>query len=47
MNVKVGGVALNRTIASHVFMMDPWWNLVVEQHEHDYIHCLGQYKLMK
>jgi SNF2 family DNA or RNA helicase len=30
MSVKVGGVTLNMTIASHVFLMDPWWNLVVE-----------------
>jgi hypothetical protein len=30
MSVKVGGVALNLTIPSHVFLMDPWWNLIVE-----------------
>jgi hypothetical protein len=31
MSVKVVGVTLNPTITSHVFLMDPWWNSVVEQ----------------
>jgi hypothetical protein len=30
MSVKASGVTLNLTIPSHVFLMDPWWNLVVE-----------------
>jgi hypothetical protein len=47
MNVKVGGVAMNSTIASHVFLMDPWWNPIVEQKEQNHIHCLRQYKPMK
>jgi DNA repair protein RAD16 len=25
MSLKAGGVALNLTVASHVFLMDPWW----------------------
>ncbi len=47
MSLKVGGVTLNLTVASHVFLMDPWWNPIVEQHAHDRIHYLGQYKPMK
>lgn len=31
MSLKAGGVALNLTAASHVFLMDPWWNPAVEQ----------------
>jgi DNA repair protein RAD16 len=25
-SLKAGGLALNLTIASQVFLMDPWWN---------------------
>ena len=28
LSLKAGGVALNLTAASHVFLMDPWWNPV-------------------
>ena len=31
MSLKAGGVALNLTAASHVCLMDPWWNPAVEQ----------------
>lgn len=31
MSLKAGGVALNLTVASHVMLMDPWWNPAVEQ----------------
>lgn len=44
MSIKAGGVALNLTVASHVFLMDPWWNPAVEQQAQDRIHRLGQYK---
>lgn len=44
MSLKAGGVALNLTAASHVFLMDPWWNPAVEQQACDRIHRLGQYK---
>ena len=30
MSLKAGGVALNLTAASHVMLMDPWWNPSVE-----------------
>jgi DNA repair protein RAD16 len=47
MSLKAGGVALNLTVASHVFLMDPWWNPAVEQQAQDRIHRLGQYKPIK
>ncbi|KAL0865505.1 hypothetical protein Bca101_044623 [Brassica carinata] len=44
MSMKTGGVALNLTVASHVFMMEPWWNPAVERQAQDRIHRIGQYK---
>ncbi|XP_072958069.1 DNA repair protein RAD16 [Typha angustifolia] len=44
MSLKAGGVALNLTVASHVFLMDPWWNPAVEKQAQDRIHRIGQYK---
>ncbi|XP_078180897.1 helicase protein with RING/U-box domain-containing protein isoform X2 [Carex rostrata] len=44
MSLKAGGVALNLTVASHVFMMDPWWNPAVEKQAQDRIHRIGQFK---
>ncbi|XP_027774337.1 ATP-dependent helicase rhp16-like [Solanum pennellii] len=44
MSLKTGGVALNLTVASHVFIMDPWWNPAVEQQAQDRVHRIGQYK---
>ncbi|OWM75378.1 hypothetical protein CDL15_Pgr021542 [Punica granatum] len=43
-SLKAGGVALNLTVASHVFVMDPWWNPAVERQAQDRIHRIGQYK---
>mmetsp|Transcript_8330 Transcript_8330/g.23887 ORF Transcript_8330/g.23887 Transcript_8330/m.23887 type:complete len:988 (-) Transcript_8330:202-3165(-) len=44
MSLKAGGVALNLTAASHVILLDPWWNPAVEQQAQDRIHRLGQYR---
>ncbi|KAL8144667.1 hypothetical protein AgCh_003022 [Apium graveolens] len=44
MSFKTGGVALNLTMASHVFLMDPWWNPDVERQAQDRIHRIGQFK---
>ena len=44
MSLKAGGVALNLTAASHVYLMDLWWNPAVEQQAQDRIHRLGQFK---
>ncbi|OMH83638.1 DNA repair protein RAD16 [Zancudomyces culisetae] len=41
-SLKAGGVALNLTEASHVFICDPWWNPAVEDQAMDRIHRLGQ-----
>ena len=37
MSLKAGGVALNLTAASHVFLMSPWWNPAGEQID-SYLH---------
>ena len=43
-SLKAGGVALNLTVASAVYIMDPWWNPAVEFQAMDRIHRLGQFK---
>ena len=43
-SLKAGGVALNLTAASCVFLMDPWWNPAVEAQAMDRIHRLGQHR---
>ncbi|KAG2070033.1 hypothetical protein BDR04DRAFT_1143010 [Suillus decipiens] len=43
-SLKAGGVALNLTEASRVFLMDSWWNPAVEYQAMDRIHRLGQYR---
>lgn len=43
-SLKAGGVALNLTEASRVFLMDPWWNPAVELQAMDRIHRIGQYR---
>ncbi|TPX37568.1 hypothetical protein SmJEL517_g00672 [Synchytrium microbalum] len=46
-SLKAGGVALNLTEASNVFIMDPWWNPSVEDQAFDRIHRLGQVRPIK
>ncbi len=41
-SLKAGGVGLNLTAASYVFMMDPWWNPAVEAQAIDRAHRIGQ-----
>lgn len=41
-SLKAGGVGLNLTAASFVFVMDPWWNPAVEQQAIDRAHRIGQ-----
>ncbi|CAK4245402.1 unnamed protein product [Aphanomyces euteiches] len=43
-SLKAGGVALNLTVASHIFLMDPWWNPAAEHQAIDRTHRLGQFK---
>ncbi|KAG5606823.1 hypothetical protein H5410_028315 [Solanum commersonii] len=44
MRLKAGRLSLNLTVASHVFFIDPWWNVVVERQAQDRIHRIGHYK---
>ncbi|KAJ3270083.1 hypothetical protein HDV01_000577 [Terramyces sp. JEL0728] len=46
-SLKAGGIALNLTEASRVFVMDPWWNPAVEDQAMDRIHRLGQHRPIK
>ncbi|KAJ1970301.1 DNA repair protein rad16 [Dispira parvispora] len=46
-SLKAGGIALNLTEASHVFICDPWWNPAVEDQAMDRIHRLGQFRPIK
>ncbi|KAF7307768.1 ATP-dependent helicase rhp16 [Mycena kentingensis (nom. inval.)] len=46
-SLKAGGVALNLTEASRVYLMDPWWNPAVEFQAMDRIHRLGQHRPVK
>ncbi|CAM8877181.1 unnamed protein product [Rhodiola kirilowii] len=43
-SLKAGGIALNLTVASHVFLMEPCWNPAVELQAVDRVHCIGQGK---
>jgi DNA repair protein RAD16 len=46
-SLKAGGVALNLTEASRVFLLDPWWNSSVEDQALSRIHRLGQRRPVK
>lgn len=41
-SLRAGGVGLNLTAASYVFVMDPWWNPAVESQAIDRAHRIGQ-----
>lgn len=43
-SLKAGGVGLNLTAASVVFLYDPWWNPMVEKQAMDRAHRIGQEK---
>ena len=42
LSIKAGGVGLNLTAASSVFLLDPWWNPAVEDQATDRAHRIGQ-----
>ncbi|XP_048130546.1 DNA repair protein RAD5B isoform X2 [Rhodamnia argentea] len=46
MSLRAGGVGLNLTAASHVFLMDPWWNPAVEEQAIMRIHRIGQKRIV-
>ncbi len=41
-SIKAGGVGLNLTSASYVFILDPWWNPAVENQAISRAHRMGQ-----
>jgi DNA repair protein RAD16 len=43
-SLKAGGVALNLTPASRIYLMDPWWNPASEFQAMDRTHRLGQHR---
>jgi DNA repair protein RAD5 len=43
-SLKVGGVGLNLVWATHVFLLDPWWNPAIEEQAIDRVHRIGQDK---
>ncbi len=44
MTLKTGGVGLNLTVASYVYIFDPWWNIASENQAIDRTHRIGQQK---
>ena len=42
MTLKTGGVGLNLTNASYVYLLDPWWNIAAENQAIDRCHRIGQ-----
>ncbi|KAK4546333.1 hypothetical protein LTR36_002010 [Oleoguttula mirabilis] len=47
LSLRAGGVGLNLTCASRVFMMDPWWSFAVEAQAIDRVHRMGQAEAVK
>jgi superfamily II DNA or RNA helicase len=43
-SLKAGGLGLNLTAASYVFLLDPWWNPAVEAQAIDRTHRIGQHQ---
>lgn len=41
-SLKAGGLGLNLTAASYIYLMDPWWNPAVESQAIDRAHRIGQ-----
>ncbi|ELR10812.1 SNF2 family protein [Acanthamoeba castellanii str. Neff] len=41
-SLKAGGLGLNVTCASHVYLLDPWWNPSAEEQAIDRVHRIGQ-----
>ncbi len=42
LSLKAGGVGLNLTEASYVFLLDPWWNPAIENQAISRAHRIGQ-----
>ncbi|KAJ3412131.1 hypothetical protein HDV05_001169 [Chytridiales sp. JEL 0842] len=46
LSLKAGGVGLNLTHASRVYIMEPYWNPAVEQQAVDRVHRMGQTRVV-
>jgi SNF2 family DNA or RNA helicase len=44
LSLKAGGVGLHLVEATHVWLLDPWWNPMVEAQAFERCHRLGQAK---
>jgi len=44
LNLKVGGVGLDLSVANHVILMDLWWNSAMEEQAQDRVKRVGQTK---
>merc|ERR1719181_2209542 len=44
LSLKAGGEGLNLQAASHVFVLEPWWNPAVEMQAIQRAHRIGQTK---
>lgn len=43
-SLKAGGVGLNLTAADYIYLVDPWWNPMIEEQAIDRAHRIGQTK---
>lgn len=43
-SLKAGGFGLNLVWATHVFLLDPWWNPAIEEQAINRVHRIGQDK---
>ncbi|CAH9127549.1 unnamed protein product [Cuscuta epithymum] len=46
-SLKASGVGINLTMASRVYLFDPWWNPAVEEQAMDRVHRIGQKEEVK
>nr|XP_043610640.1 putative SWI/SNF-related matrix-associated actin-dependent regulator of chromatin subfamily A member 3-like 1 [Erigeron canadensis] len=46
-SLKASGMGINLTVASRVYLMEPWWNPAVEEQAMDRVHRIGQKEEVK
>lgn len=46
-SLKASGTGINLTVASRVYLMEPWWNPAVEEQAMDRVHRIGQKEQVK
>jgi len=47
LSLKAGGVAIDLSAATRLFVLDPWWNRAAEEQAFDRIHRIGQQSNVK